>query len=115
MSWTPSDSPDSFMALADSMGVYPECGCEIGDCRCPDEPVLALVEEPVVGMQIIIPTTGPASMTQAEVERVYREFDGFDRQVAARLMGHHPTFSVQMLTDAECEAHTWNIVRYLRA
>lgn len=28
------DSSDSLVALADSMGVHPCCGAELGDCTC---------------------------------------------------------------------------------
>ena len=31
------DDPDSPIALAAWLGLHPECGCPLGDCRCDDD------------------------------------------------------------------------------
>lgn len=33
-----TDSHDSLIAIADTLGVHPCCGAELGDCRCDEEP-----------------------------------------------------------------------------
>ena len=40
------DSSDSLVALADSMGVHPCCGRELGDCTCVEDRELAAEVHP---------------------------------------------------------------------
>lgn len=62
---------------------------------------------------VTVPTTGPASLTQAEIERVFREFDGLDRQCAGILLGD-PSCQ-RMCIDEQQAAHlVWGIVRWWR-